>query len=52
MSDTKNTPKSYPPSADMVANAHVTLSQYASLYSESVSDSEGFWRREGGRVDW
>ncbi len=52
MPDTKNAPKAYPPSADMVANAHVTLSQYGSLYSESVSDSEGFWRREGGRVDW
>ncbi|SFG46973.1 acetyl-CoA synthetase, partial [Roseobacter denitrificans OCh 114] len=36
----------------MTRTPHVTLSQYASLYSESVSDSEGFWRREGGRVDW
>ncbi|MGI1664242.1 acetate--CoA ligase, partial [Palleronia sp. KMU-117] len=26
--------------------------RYAALYAESVSDPEGFWRREAGRVDW
>ncbi|CAM3227774.1 acetyl-coenzyme A synthetase [Paracoccus aminovorans] len=25
---------------------------YAKMYAESVSDPEGFWRREGRRLDW
>jgi acetyl-CoA synthetase len=36
----------------MAAHAHIDAAKYASLYAESVSDPEGFWGREGGRVDW
>ncbi|WP_028718581.1 acetate--CoA ligase [Paracoccus yeei] len=32
--------------------AHVGPSDYARLYDESISDPEGFWGREGRRIDW
>ncbi len=44
--------KTFPPSADMVAGAHVNAEKYAAMYEASVSDPEGFWREQGGRVDW
>ena len=50
MSDTAA--KTHPPSEEMAKNAHVDASGYARLYAESLSDPEGFWRREAGRVDW
>jgi acetyl-CoA synthetase len=42
----------YPPSAAFAASAHIDASRYRALYAESLSDVEGFWRREAGRVDW
>jgi acetyl-CoA synthetase len=42
----------YPPSPEFAASAHIDASRYGSLYAESLSDPEGFWRREAGRVDW
>ncbi|HVJ61583.1 MAG TPA: AMP-binding protein, partial [Tahibacter sp.] len=44
--------KIYPVEPAFAAKARVTAEQYESLYAESVSDPEGFWRRIGGRVDW
>ncbi|MFP4275338.1 MAG: acetate--CoA ligase, partial [Paracoccaceae bacterium] len=42
-----------PPSAETVSRAHVDLAAYERLYAESVSDPEGFWRREAeARLDW
>ncbi|RJK96678.1 acetate--CoA ligase, partial [Paracoccus siganidrum] len=32
--------------------AHVDAGGYARLYAESISDPEGFWGREGLRLDW
>jgi acetyl-CoA synthetase len=34
------------------ADTRVDGARYRALYAESVADSEGFWRREGGRLDW
>jgi acetyl-CoA synthetase len=31
---------------------HVDADRYAAMYAESIDDPEGFWRREGARVDW
>ncbi|SFL39108.1 acetyl-CoA synthetase, partial [Shimia haliotis] len=45
MSDT-----TYPPSADMTANAHITAARYASMYAASINDPEGFWAEHGKRV--
>jgi acetyl-CoA synthetase len=37
---------------DFAQQAKVDADAYACLYEESVRDSEGFWRREGLRLDW
>ncbi|WP_371039162.1 acetate--CoA ligase [Rhodosalinus sp. FB01] len=43
----------YPPSAETISRAHVTAETYEKMYAESVSDPEGFWKREAmERVDW
>ena len=52
MSDQSTASKTYPPSADMVKHAHVNAEQYDALYAESINDPEGFWRKQGSRVDW
>ncbi|MEM9638389.1 MAG: acetate--CoA ligase [Pseudomonadota bacterium] len=52
MSDTATAAKTYPPSADMAANAHVDAARYEAMYAASLDDPEGFWRKEAGRIDW
>jgi acetyl-CoA synthetase len=42
----------YPASADFVANAHVDAAAYEAHYAASVQDPEGFWGKEGLRLDW
>ncbi|WP_299784988.1 acetate--CoA ligase [uncultured Marivita sp.] len=42
----------YPPSADLVAKAHVDASRYEEMYARSVSDPEGFWAEAAERLDW
>ena len=32
--------------------AHVTADSYRTRYAESVTDPDGFWGREGKRIDW
>ncbi|KGJ22378.1 acetyl-CoA synthetase [Paracoccus sanguinis] len=32
--------------------AHVTPEDYRARYAESISDPDGFWGREGKRLDW
>ena len=34
------------------AKAHVTPEDYRTRYAESMSDPDGFWAREGKRLDW
>jgi len=52
MPDTVQTAATYPPSEEMSSKAHVNADRYAEMYAQSVEDPEGFWRREGGRIDW
>ena len=33
-------------------DALVQPADYDRLYAESISDPEGFWAREGKRLDW
>jgi len=33
-------------------NAYVDKSQYEKKYKLSIKDNEGFWRKEGKRIDW
>jgi acetyl-CoA synthetase len=44
--------KMYPPSADFIANAHITKDKYDAMYAASVNDPEAFWAEHGKRVDW
>jgi len=46
------TAKTYPPSADMAARAHVDAQTYDKMYNASVTDTEGFWREQAQRIDW
>ncbi len=46
------TAKTYPPSADMVARAHVNAQSYDKMYQASVTDTDGFWREQAQRIDW
>jgi acetyl-CoA synthetase len=50
MSDTQS--KTYPPSAEMAANAHVDAAKYDAMYAASVADPEAFWGEHGKRIDW
>ncbi len=40
------------PSSTFTSTAHIDADRYASMYGRSLSDGEGFWREQGGRVDW
>ena len=33
-------------------NAYVDKNQYEKKYKLSIKDNEGFWRKEGKRIDW
>jgi acetyl-CoA synthetase len=44
--------KLHPVAAEFAAKARIRADDYAKMYAESVRDSEGFWRRVGGRLDW
>ncbi|MDO5528531.1 MAG: acetate--CoA ligase [Paracoccus sp. (in: a-proteobacteria)] len=40
------------PIPDGFENAHATAESYQAMYDESIADPEGFWAREGQRLDW
>ncbi|HMW32730.1 MAG TPA: acetate--CoA ligase [bacterium] len=40
----------YHPSKDVIANAHIK--DYETLYRRSVTDREGFWAEEAGKLEW
>ncbi len=44
--------RTYPPSAEAVARAHVNAAKYDEMYAASVADPEAFWGEHGKRVDW
>jgi acetyl-CoA synthetase len=50
MSNTQS--KTYPPSADMVANTHVDTAKYDTMYAASIADPNAFWGEHGKRIDW
>ncbi|HCX66375.1 MAG TPA: acetate--CoA ligase, partial [Rhodobiaceae bacterium] len=41
-----------PVPAEWKKRAIIDAEKYRSMYEESVSDPESFWRREGQRIDW
>ncbi|MEP2525426.1 MAG: acetate--CoA ligase [Tateyamaria sp.] len=48
MSDTKT----YAPSADFAARAHVDAAKYDAMYAASIADPDTFWDEHGKRIDW
>ncbi len=46
------TDKTFPPAADVSANAHADLAKYEEMYAASVADPEAFWAEHGKRLDW
>ncbi|MCM2560896.1 acetate--CoA ligase [Lutimaribacter sp. EGI FJ00015] len=44
--------KTYPPSADFAAKAHVDAAGYAEMYKTSIDNPEAFWAEHGKRIDW
>ena len=54
MTDQSNTPQSqtYPPSAEVVKNAHIDAARYEEMYAASVADPEAFWAEHGKRIEW
>ena len=44
--------KSYPPSAEFVANAKINEAQYDEMYAASINDPDAFWAEHGKRIDW
>ncbi|MFB9067868.1 acetate--CoA ligase [Pseudofulvimonas gallinarii] len=46
------TPSLIPVKPEVAARTRIDSEAYARLYRESIDDNEGFWRREGQRVDW
>ncbi|MEQ3710887.1 MAG: acetate--CoA ligase [Tateyamaria sp.] len=44
--------KTYAPSADMVARAHIDAAKYDEMYAASINDPDAFWGEHGKRIDW
>ncbi|MEM6374210.1 MAG: AMP-binding protein, partial [Pseudomonadota bacterium] len=44
--------KTYAPSDDTVARAHVDAAQYEEMYNASITDPDAFWGEHGKRIDW
>ncbi len=44
--------KTYPPSPEMAANAHVNAQTYDAMYAAAATDPDAFWGEHGKRLDW
>ncbi|MCI2395144.1 acetate--CoA ligase [Aliiroseovarius sediminis] len=44
--------KTYAPSAEFVANAHIDAAKYKEMYAASVNDPEAFWSDQMTRLTW
>ncbi|MCI2399271.1 acetate--CoA ligase [Aliiroseovarius subalbicans] len=52
MSLDETTAKTYAPSAEFSAKAHIDAARYDEMYAASVNDPEAFWAEHGKRIDW
>lgn len=52
MTDHSQQVKTYPPSDDFVANAHIDAATYQDMYAQSINDPDAFWGKHGKRIDW
>ncbi len=44
--------KIYPVTPDWEKRAFIDNAKYRELYASSIADTESFWAREAGRIDW
>ena len=44
------TDKTYPPSEDFAAKAHINAEKYQEMYAASVNDPDAFWGEQGKRL--
>ncbi len=44
--------KSYPPSKEFSKNAVIQKDEFVSMYEYSQEDPEGFWEKQGKRLNW
>ncbi|SFA97551.1 acetyl-coenzyme A synthetase [Poseidonocella pacifica] len=44
--------KTYAPSEDFVAKAHIDAAKYEEMYAASVENPEAFWTEHAKRIDW
>jgi acetyl-CoA synthetase len=44
--------RTFPPSPEVVARAHLNAEQYRELYDRSVNDPDGFWLEQARTLDW
>ncbi|GHE98446.1 acetyl-coenzyme A synthetase [Aliiroseovarius zhejiangensis] len=52
MSSENTADKTYAPSAEFVANAHIDSAKYKEMYAASVNDPEAFWSEQMTRLTW
>ncbi|MBO6775781.1 MAG: acetate--CoA ligase [Marinibacterium sp.] len=52
MSPADTAAKTYAPSSEMAANAHVNAAKYDEMYAASMADPEAFWGEHAKRIDW
>ncbi|MCP1170047.1 acetate--CoA ligase [Limimaricola litoreus] len=46
------TPQLHEPNDETRARAHIDRAGYDRMYAQSMQDPEGFWAKEGQRLDW
>ena len=48
------TPESavYPPSEDIIKNAHIDAAKYDEMYAQSIQNPEKFWAEQAERITW
>ncbi len=44
--------QTFPVFPEAKRRSHVDAEQYQQMYQESISDPEGFWHKQGERLDW
>ena len=42
----------YKTKKDWISKALVNKSQYEKKYKDSIKDNDGFWKKEGKRINW
>ena len=42
----------YKTKKEWISKATVNKSQYTKKYNESIKDNDGFWKKEGKRINW